>query len=133
MRSLAMSLAILTCLVGCGDDESSTRCQRAVDHMVSPAPDGPGAPGPEEMQIIRTVRAMALATCQREGLSKAQADCILGARTIDERLLLLRCPAIRERKPSWLRLPPPEAVDDLGRPRSVSAPASGDARGLGSN
>ena len=125
--ALVMSVAIFVGLAGCGDDESGTRCRRAVDHVVWVASDGPGAPGPEEMQIIRTVRAMALATCQREGLSKAQADCILAAKTMDERLLVGRCPAIAERKPSWLQLPPPEAVDELIRRGTMSAPANRDA------
>ena len=112
----ALTLVMLACLTGCGDDEGNARCQRAVDHVIMPLPTETGTPSPEEMQIIRTVRAMALATCQREGLSEAQEACILAARTMDERLRLGRCPAIRERKPSWLQLPPPELVDDMDDP-----------------
>lgn len=116
----ALLISALTGSLGCDDDNGvSARCQRAVDHVVMPLSqeDGAanGAPSADEMKIIQAVRNMALVTCQREGLSQAQAECIMAARTIDDRLRLGRCPAIRDRKPSWLQVPPEEILQQIER------------------
>ena len=68
-----------------------------------------------EQAVIQKVTDMAIQQCAKEGLSAAQADCILAYKPLsmvgDPRkglaaaTTLNKCPAIAEKRPSWLRVP----------------------------
>lgn len=96
---LGLALAAAACSKGAPSD-----CERAVRHLLFELTTPRGAPPPseQEAEIIRQVAATTVPTCEREGLSAAQLDCILAARTAEDFPALLKCPAIAERRPSWI-------------------------------
>jgi hypothetical protein len=59
-------------------------------------------PSEQEAELIRQVEAMTVPICEREGLTPAQRDCILAARSAEDFSEMLKCPAIAERRPSWI-------------------------------
>lgn len=102
----------MVALAGCGD--KADLCSQAVRHMIDPSM-GPAdsKPSKEEQQIIDVVAKLTLDQCRKEGLSRAQADCILAAKTLDQRLHLIECPAIKANKPTWLQIPDAEGLREL--------------------
>lgn len=117
----------MVALAGCGD--KADLCSQAVRHMIDPSmgPAGskPGSkPSKEEQQIIDFVLKLTLGQCRKEGLSRAQADCILAAKTLDQRLRLSECPAIKAHKPTWLQVPDAEGLRELDNLKK-DLPASG--------
>lgn len=80
-------------------------CQKAIDHLSSTL-NGPGKMADGEKLISSVVTAISLARCRVEGLSSRQANCILSAKTLKQFMALGECGAIKEKKPSWLILPP---------------------------
>ena len=58
---------------------------------------------------------MSVASCEGEGLTRAQEECVLAAESAQELADVRECPAIAQRKPSWLRLPPTEAEQEALR------------------
>lgn len=109
---LALVLAVGWAWVACGNRADNDRCDRAVGHIAQitsgASAGGAGAPSAEEQAIIDAVIDMSKVTCRREGLSQAQADCILAVGDVQAMLRLRQCPAIGARRPSWLALPPTE-------------------------
>lgn len=101
LATLVLGVALLAaaCSKGAPSD-----CQRAVHHVLFDltTPRGTQPPSGQEAEIIRQVEAMTVPACEREGLSAAQRDCILAARAAEDFPALLKCPAIAERRPSWI-------------------------------
>ena len=76
--------------------------------MVGPPPKA------DERAAIDQIKKATMDRCDSEGLSDAQRDCILPARSLDDRAFLM-CPALVAKKPSWLIAPigHPEMLDDI--------------------
>lgn len=88
----------------CGSKEDL--CTQAVRQMLVDERMPPGAkPGREEQEIIDLVVKQTVRECRKEGLSREQANCILAAKTFEQRMRLIECPAIKAKKPTWLRVP----------------------------
>lgn len=107
MRIAIFVLELVTAVLLVACDKDTSKCEQAVRHVIFGMipPDAPGQPEEGERRIMEATVRMAIATCESEGLSEAQATCILAAKSVDELLALGECPAIREKKPSWLMLP----------------------------
>ena len=105
------ALLALALVCGCGKDDAS--CKQAVDHVFALTLVGP-KPSADEQRAIDQVRRHTLARCNSEGLSVAQRDCILAAKTLTERTFLT-CPALVAKPPSWIIAP-------IGRPDLVGPP-----------
>ena len=74
--------------------------------MPGAVPEGKSArPSAEELQAMEAVEQLSLQKCQAEGLSQAQADCILGAKTVAELSQVGECEAIRNQRRGWLIFP----------------------------
>jgi hypothetical protein len=77
-------------------------------------PQGPpgSEPGSDEQAIIDGVVKLSITQCDGEGLSDAQRDCILAAKSMTDRGFLT-CPALVAQKPSWIIAPigHPELVE----------------------
>ncbi len=98
----------------------SRNCERAVEHVFALVADGPpgSKPHAEEQAAIDQIQKAANDHCDSEGLSDAQRDCILAAKSLTDRAFLT-CPALVARPPSWIIAPigRPEAIDDLEKLR----------------
>ena len=91
-------------------EEPDDLCARATRHLtLTIASAGGGAPSPAERTVMEASSSMAAAQCRAEGLTAAQADCILAVGSMEELMALETCPAIAARRPSWLVLPPSAA------------------------
>lgn len=77
--------------------------------------------------MIAAAEAMTVASCENEGLTQAQEECVLAAKTYLELADVRECPAIAQRKPSWLRLPPTKAEQEALR-QAVEEQRQGRAR-----
>jgi hypothetical protein len=100
-----MKLAVLALAVAAAcSKRGPSDCERAVHHVLFDLtlPRGMPPPSEQEAEAIRAVEAMTVPMCEREGLSAAQRDCIMAARTTEEFPALLKCPPIAERRPSWI-------------------------------
>jgi hypothetical protein len=107
MRAVLFWMWLLPAALHVGCDKNVSKCEQAVRHVtfaLIPA-DAESQPGEDERRIMEIATRMAIVKCESEGLSEAQAACILGAKTVDDLLALGECPAIRDKKPSWLILP----------------------------
>lgn len=103
---------MVVALAGCGD--KSDLCSKAVRQMLVDDRMPPGSkPGPQEQEIIDLVVKQTVAECRKEGLSAEQASCILAAKSIDQRMRLIECPAIKANKPKWLKVPGAEELREL--------------------
>lgn len=102
--TLALVLALAAASAGCSREQPATDCQRAVHHVLHDltAPRGGRPPSEQEAELIRQVEAMTVPICEREGLSPAQRDCILAARSAEDFSQMLKCPAIAAQRPSWI-------------------------------
>jgi hypothetical protein len=96
-----------------GDEDDL--CARATRHVMGVIEGTAPANGPERM-VIDSVAVMTTGKCRAEGLSPAQADCILAVEDTDDMMRLGECPAIAANQPSWLILPPPEALERRRQP-----------------
>ena len=127
MKSLSLLLTItqLLCvllLTSCktkekNDNEPSEKnsinrqtddCQEAVNHahkflMAGNISDG-------EKRAMEVVMNSAVKKCRNEGLSSEQKACVMSASNLQEFMDLMACPAIKNKKPSWLSLPPPGTI-----------------------
>jgi hypothetical protein len=133
------SWVFTTCLfMGFGCEKPSTQekepdlCEKTINHMMSVtsgATEG-AKMGVAERVFDGLVAARSIATCRQEGLSQAQADCILDARNFQQIMAIGTCDALREKKPSWLTLPPtPEEIARFEeRIRPPDGPRSGPMR-----
>ena len=103
MRPVVLALL----LVACGDHKDDL-CARAVNHAFEMTLGGPkgSEPGKDEQQIIDQVQSATRTQCRVEGLTQAQADCILAAQPPDWDDRLRTCPAFAAKPPSWVILRP---------------------------
>ncbi len=119
MPSFAIgALAALVMLgAGCGRAKQPAKadlCQLAVSHVMAlgaasadgPAVGGAGSAGAPRAAADAKLEASTIAACQKEGLSQAQADCILAARSDAEFAAMRKCPAIAAKAPGWLVVAP---------------------------
>jgi hypothetical protein len=103
MRLLLLSML----LVACGA-KSDGICQQAVAHVFELTVAGPpgSEPKAEEARVIDSVKSLALSRCRSEGLSRAQADCILAAHAPEWSDQLRACAAFAAKPPSWITVGP---------------------------
>ena len=103
MRLLQLTML----LVGCGA-KSDGICQQAVAHVFELMVVGPPGSEPkgEEARVIDSVKSLALSRCRSEGLSRAQADCILAAHHPEWSDQLRACAAFVAKPPSWIIVGP---------------------------
>lgn len=121
----AVSLGALAALAAgaCGHGKPDP-CAGAVRHAFELTSAGASK---DEQQGIDKVAATTLARCQQEGLSQAQADCILAAHGPEWGDQLRGCPAFAARPASWVRLGPSrdERRKRMGKPPVPDGPRSG--------
>lgn len=106
---------VVTFVAAC--NKPSANCERAVKHVVALTTAGP-KPSAEEQSAIDQIVKATTERCNDEGLSDAQRDCIVAAKSLTDRAFLT-CPALVAKKPSWIIAPigHPEAVDELEKLR----------------
>ena len=99
MRSILVALLV----VGCGG-KSDGLCDQAVARVFELTVMGPpgSEPKDEEARVIDSVKSMALSRCKSEGLSPAQADCILAAHYPEWGDQLRACAAFAAKPASWV-------------------------------
>jgi hypothetical protein len=104
--ALALALTLAACR---GGGASDALCRRAVDHVLAMTMLGPPDSEPKggEAVAVEAIKTGVLAQCRTEGLSQAQADCILAAHVPDWDDQVRACPAVVAKPPSWLILRPP--------------------------
>ena len=110
MTRLALLLLSLGLLAsGCGRSRAPAKrelCEAAVKHVMAL---GAGRPEGAELSAADTrLQASTVELCRKEGLSPAQAECILAAKTDADLSAVRSCAAIAAQKPGWLALPPTE-------------------------
>jgi hypothetical protein len=94
---------------GSSDKPGNALCTRGVTHvldlMVAESKAHSAAPGPDEQRAMDAAKQASIEQCQTEGFTQAQLDCVLAAR--DWQMLgdVGDCPAIKDKQPSWLRIP----------------------------
>ena len=98
MRAL---LVIAMFSAGCKDDSPCTKAVHRVFELTA-SPDGKSKPSAEEQKVIDEIETMSVGKCKDEGLSQAQADCLLAMKTFDDLKNVWKCPAIAAKHPSWL-------------------------------
>ena len=110
----------------CDRDGPPDLCERAVRHMaVGLIPEGADQPDEGERRIMESVTRASIHTCRKEGLSQAQADCILAVESVDDLLYLGRCPAIAKDKPTWLTVPSEADLKQLEKAKTSGDESSG--------
>ena len=106
---------VLGSLAACSKKQDDL-CDRTLSHLTSLMDGGAQREmGTVEKAIYGLVTSGSVAQCRSEGLSQAQADCILTAKTRDQFMALGECEAIQAKKPSWLLLPPSQAEMEMIR------------------
>jgi len=115
--------ALLAALTGCGRGKPDL-CAGAARHLFELT--GAGA-SKEEQQVIDQIASATVAKCQQEGLTQAQADCILAAHGPEWNDQLRGCAAFAARPVSWVILGPSrdERRKLLGKPPVPDGPRSG--------
>jgi hypothetical protein len=126
---IAAAVLLVSLVAGCGKEETTDeRCRRTIDHVkglvvaaqkarahgvirFDPASDSRGDrsdrdPGRSKKILGGAAEIASMTVCTHEGLSPAQADCITAAQDLDQLMAVETCPAIRDKKPRWLVLPP---------------------------
>jgi hypothetical protein len=101
MRIVLLGLVLAAC-----GGKSDSLCQQAVGHVFELTMVGP-KPKSDEARVIDMVKDAALSRCKSEGLSRAQADCILAAHYPDWDDQLRACPAFAAKPASWVTVRPP--------------------------
>jgi len=106
---------VIAFLAACRDTPSGN-CERAVKHVVTLTTAGPpgSKPHADEQSVIDQIAKTSIERCNTEGLSDAQRDCILAAKSLKDRAFLT-CPALVAKKPSWIIAPigQPEVIDEI--------------------
>lgn len=122
---LSRAIALLAVASGCGSSATADRCSRAVDHVF--ALTTMGEVSAEEKKIIDLAVGASLGRCRSEGLSEAQASCILAARGLDWDEGLRACPAFAARPPSWVIVRPSreERIQIFGGTPTPDGPRQG--------
>ncbi|MBL0219575.1 MAG: hypothetical protein IPQ07_37630 [Myxococcales bacterium] len=110
MRTLVLLLAVCAC------HKTDPNCERAVKHVIGLTTAGPpgSEPKADEQRVIDQVVQASIDRCSDEGLSEAQRDCVLAAKSLRDRSFLM-CPALVAKPPSWIIAPigHPEVLDEL--------------------
>lgn len=108
-RSIRMRMISLALLLAACGDHSDDLCARAVNHVFAMTVAGPigSAPKGDEQKVIDQIQSATRAQCRVEGLSQAQADCILAAKPPDWDDHLRTCPAFAAKPLTWIALRPP--------------------------
>jgi hypothetical protein len=101
---MARFALVVAVLAACS--KSNPNCEPAVKHVMRLAEGPPGVPRPkgEEKFVIEQITKQVLQVCNDEGLTEAQRDCILAAKSLTERSFLT-CPALVAKPPSWIMAP----------------------------
>jgi len=102
-RMMLRAVALLALASGCGSSKNDL-CSRAVTHVFELTTTGEVSA--EERKVIDLAIGASLARCRSEGLSDAQASCILAARGLDWDEGLSACPAFAATPPSWVIVRP---------------------------
>lgn len=107
MRPACWSGVLALLVVACGDHRDDL-CARTVNHVFALTIDGPKGSEPkgDEQKIIDQIQSATRTQCRVEGLSQAQADCILAAQPADWDDRLRTCPAFAAKPPTWVTLRP---------------------------
>jgi len=108
MKSLLV-FALLS-MAACGSKaKAQDPCTRGVTHVfdltIAQSAKHDAKPSADEQTAINAVKQQSLDACQRDGLTQAQLDCILAATDWDKFLALGACPAIKDKRPTWLLIP----------------------------
>jgi hypothetical protein len=105
---IAAAVLLVSLVAGCGKEETTDeRCRRTIDHVKGVVVAAQKAdPGRGKKILGGAAEIASITVCTHEGLSPAQADCITAAQDLDQLMAVETCPAIREKKPRWLVLPP---------------------------
>jgi hypothetical protein len=126
MPDLPWVARIVTIALGLGAcSKSDGPCQRAVEHVFElTRPYHELASEKDEDKLLGSIKSATLRKCRSEGLSQAQATCILGAHLPDWDDQLRGCPAFAAKPPSWVILRPPrnERRTSLGLPPIPDGP-----------
>jgi hypothetical protein len=77
-------------------------CEQVFDHTMSIV-EATGKLGIKERLMAIAFKGKALEVCRKEGLSQAQADCLLSPKTIEALDKLDECPALKAKPLSWLK------------------------------
>lgn len=103
-----MRLATFALLLAACGDHADDLCARTVNHVFSLTVAGPKGSEPQgdEQKMLDQIQAATRTRCRSEGLSQAQADCILAARPPDWDDHLRTCPAFAAKPPTWIRVRP---------------------------
>lgn len=112
---LLAALAALSSSSGC-KGELAKRCEVVVHHLDAQRTPPGSEPDKDEQRVIDAISKASIQKCVAEGLSKAQADCILSVRTMEQLVNLGACPAIAAKRPSWLIVAPSsKELDEMQR------------------
>lgn len=87
-------------------NDTLTLCKATVNHVDEIISTVGGASGMSEKITSKAAVHMSIVKCESEGLSQAQADCILSAKNFEEFMAIGSCEAIVAKRPSWLNVPP---------------------------
>jgi hypothetical protein len=123
MRTLLLALALP--LAACHRDgppggsataAAPDRCTQFVDHFFSLI-EATGKLGFTERLAIAAVKSPMADECRKEGLSQAQADCMLTLKKPDELPKLDDCPALKAHPLKWLSASSDRSGPDAGTQR----------------
>lgn len=87
-------------------NDTLSLCKATVNHVSDLISSVGGASGMSEKITAKAAVHMSIVKCESEGLSQAQADCILSAKKFEQFMAIGSCEAIASKRPSWLNVPP---------------------------
>lgn len=88
-------------------NDTLSLCKATVNHVSETISSIGGANGMSEKITAKAAVHMSIVKCESEGLSQAQADCILSAKNFEQFMAIGSCQAIVSKRPTWLHVPPP--------------------------
>jgi hypothetical protein len=88
-----------------GDDLCARGVSHVMDLMAAESKAHSAAPGPDEQRAMDAAKQASIEQCQKEGFTQAQLDCILAAKDWQTLGDVGDCPAIKDKQPTWLRVP----------------------------
>jgi len=121
MRLCALLIAWL---IGACGGETRAGCELAVHHFLFDLTwPRDTKQEPNDLEMLRYLEAKTVPVCKAEGLSQAQLDCIMAAKTDGDLPALARCPAIdptgEDMRPSER---PAGTADGVPTPRESASP-----------
>jgi hypothetical protein len=116
-----MRTALLLLLLVGACKKPNPNCERSVKHVFDLTMSMGGVlsePKGLEKSAVEQARKAAMDRCKDEGLSDAQRDCIVAAKSLFDRDFLM-CPALVAKPPTWIIAPigHPELLDEKNRPK----------------